>query len=120
MFQIFVQDGIFAAGAPRWMRIQVKSLCQGPLNYQKVSQALLTMFGGDHKPSARDLFNDGASSGENSHLAVTALKPTSTRTATSMAMDYGHYDDDVYHAETYDEEPTIYEDDVPEDVELRG
>ena len=44
------------AGVPKWTHLQVKSLCGGVLSYQKVAQALLKMFGGDHKPNAEGLF----------------------------------------------------------------
>ena len=39
------------AGVPKWTHLQVKSLYGGVLSYQKVAQALLKMFGGDHKPN---------------------------------------------------------------------
>ena len=53
------------AGVPRWTHLQVKSLCGGTLGYAKVSQALLKMFGGDHKPNTKDLYKGG---GDNTHI----------------------------------------------------
>ena len=43
------------AGVPRWTHIQVKALCGGDLDYEKVHKALMKMFGGDHKPNPKDL-----------------------------------------------------------------
>ena len=43
------------AGVPRWTHVQIKAMCGGDLDYDKVSKALIRMFGGDHKPSSRDL-----------------------------------------------------------------
>ena len=43
------------SGTPKWTYLQIRSLCGGTLSYQKVAQALLKMFGGDHKPNVRDL-----------------------------------------------------------------
>ena len=54
------------AGVPKWTHLQVKSLCGGVLSYQKVAQALLKMFGGDHKPNAKDLFR-GSGRHENAY-----------------------------------------------------
>ena len=44
------------AGVPKWTHLQVKALCGGTLEYQKVAQALLKVFGGDHRPNVKDLF----------------------------------------------------------------
>ena len=43
------------AGVPRWTHVQVKALCQGDLDYEKVHKALMKMFGGDHRPNPKDL-----------------------------------------------------------------
>ena len=43
------------AGVPRWTHVQLKAMCGGDLDYDKVSKALVRMFGGDHRPNARDL-----------------------------------------------------------------
>ena len=43
------------AGVPRWTHVQVKSMCGGDLDCDKVSQALMRIFGGDHKPNNKDL-----------------------------------------------------------------
>ena len=43
------------AGVPRWTHVQVKSMCGGELDYDKVATSLLRMFGGDHKPNPKDL-----------------------------------------------------------------
>ena len=39
------------AGVPKWTHVQVKSMCGGELDYDKVSLALMRMFGGDHRPN---------------------------------------------------------------------
>ena len=43
------------AGVPRWTHVQLKAMCGGDMDYEKVSKALVRMFGGDHRPNARDL-----------------------------------------------------------------
>ena len=43
------------AGVPKWTHVQVKSMCGGDMEYDKVSQALMRMFGGDHRPNSKDL-----------------------------------------------------------------
>ena len=43
------------AGIPRWTHVQVKSMCDGDLDYDKVAKALIRMFGGNSKPNPRDL-----------------------------------------------------------------
>ena len=43
------------AGVPRWTHVQVKSMCGGDLDYKKVKDALMRIFGGDHKPNGKDL-----------------------------------------------------------------
>ena len=55
------------AGVPRWTHLQVKALCGGTLEYNKVAQALLKVFGGDHRPNQKDLFRG---SGETSQAFV--------------------------------------------------
>ena len=43
------------AGVLRWTHVQLKAMCGGDMDYEKVSKALIRMFGGDHRPNARDL-----------------------------------------------------------------
>ena len=43
------------SGVPRWTYVQVKSMCGGDIDYEKVVKALIRMFGGDSKPNPRDL-----------------------------------------------------------------
>ena len=47
------------AGVPKWTHVQVKSMCGGELDYDKVSLALMRMFGGDHRPNPKDLNRHG-------------------------------------------------------------
>ncbi len=47
------------AGVPKWTHVQVKSMCGGELDYDKVSLALMRMFGGDHRPNPKDLNRQG-------------------------------------------------------------
>eukprot|EP00913_Durusdinium_trenchii_P000385 g353.t1 len=47
------------AGVPKWTHVQIKALCQGELEYEKVQKALMKMFGGDHKPNTKDLRTGG-------------------------------------------------------------
>ena len=52
------------AGVPRWTHVQVKALCQGELEYEKVHKALMKMFGGDHRPNPKDLMKMTGSSND--------------------------------------------------------
>ena len=47
------------SGIPRWMFVQIKTMCNGELEYERVAKALLRVFGGDHKPNAKDLARHG-------------------------------------------------------------
>lgn len=47
------------SGVPKWTHVQVKSMCGGELDYDKVSLALMRMFGGDHRPNPKDLNRQG-------------------------------------------------------------
>ena len=47
------------AGVPKWTHVQIKALCGGDLEYTKVSNALMRMFGADHKPNPKDLSRVG-------------------------------------------------------------
>ena len=88
------------SGAPRRTHIQLKSLCQGSLNYQKVSQALLKMFGGDHKPNIRDLLKVGTSQGENSYLTEEGDEAYFYEDTDFHGEDDWNYDEDVYQSES--------------------
>ena len=43
------------ARVPKWTHVQVKSMCGGELDYDKVSLTLMRMFGRDHRPNPKDL-----------------------------------------------------------------
>ena len=98
------------AGIPKWTHVQIKALCSGDLAYDKVSNALMKMFGADHKPNPKDLVRPGKE--ENFYAEFD---------------DEGAYDhEDEYAAEWddafYEEEDAYYEEDeddvVPSDLEL--
>ena len=42
------------SGVPRWTHPQIKAMCNGEMEVDKVSKALTRMFGGDSKPSSKD------------------------------------------------------------------
>ena len=42
------------SGVPRWTHVQVKAMCNGDMSVDRVSRALIRMFGGDSKPNAKD------------------------------------------------------------------
>ncbi|CAL1173933.1 unnamed protein product [Cladocopium goreaui] len=42
------------SGVPRWTHVQVKAMCNGDMSVDRVSKALIRMFGGDSKPNAKD------------------------------------------------------------------
>ena len=37
---------------PKWTHLQIKSMCSGDSEYEKVGRALVRMCGGDHQPNA--------------------------------------------------------------------
>ena len=97
------------AGVPKWTHLQVKSLCGGVLSYQKVAQALLKMFGGDHKPNAKDLFR--GSGGHENAYAVDDYEEAYLYDEADDYHDDFWWDDDVYYAEHYaEDEPPADED----------
>ena len=82
-------------------------MCGGDMEYSKVSQALMRMFGGDHRPNPKDFGKINKDD-----------------------VFYEDFDDEVYYEEeddelydNYDEEAgdgwddVYYEDEIPEDVE---
>ena len=54
------------SGVPRWTHVQVKAMCNGDMSVDKVSKALIRMFGGDSKPNAKDsvLYVDAEDDGD--------------------------------------------------------
>ena len=42
------------SGVPRWTHVQVKAMCNGDMSVDRVSKALIRMFGGDSKPNTKD------------------------------------------------------------------
>ena len=40
------------AGVPRWTHVQIKAMCSGDLEYEKVGKALIRMFRGDHRATS--------------------------------------------------------------------
>ena len=82
-------------------------MCSGDMEYNKVSQALMQMFGGDHRPNPKDLGR-----------------------LNKDEIFYKDADDEVFYEEDEDEyydgydedygdasEDVYYEDEIPEDVE---
>ena len=56
------------AGVPRWTHVQIKAMCSGDLEYEKVGKALIRMFGGDHRPQTRDLVRPGTTVKEEAYF----------------------------------------------------
>ena len=96
------------AGVPRWTHLQVKSLCNGQLTYQKVSQALMKMFGGDHKPNMRDLQKTTAAA-DNNYYADVSEDQAFYYDDTPEEWDDGYVYEDTFHADDVAEE--VYFDD---------
>ena len=73
------------SGVPRWTHVQVKAMCNGDMSVDKVSKALIRMFGGDSKPNAKDsvLYVDAEDDGD-------------------------FYDDDYIHDEVYYQDDDSY------------
>ena len=42
------------SGVPRWTHVQVKAICNGDMSVDRVSKALIRMFGGDSKPNTKN------------------------------------------------------------------
>ena len=98
------------AGIPRWTHVQIKALCSGDLTQEKVSNALMKMFGADHKPNPKDL-----------------VKPGKEENFFAEYEDDGAYEyEDEHNAEWddayYEEDEVYYEDEeedaIPSDLEL--
>ena len=104
------------AGAPKWTHLQVKTLCGGVLSYTKVAQALLKMFGGDHKPNAKDLFR--STGGHESSYVVDDYDDAYYYEELDDYHDDGWWEDEAYAAEHFGDDEPPADDDVPEDVEL--
>ena len=60
---------LIRATTPNWMLPQAKALCQGRLETARVRSALLKMFGGDSKPSPKDLHRPARGRHEEEHMA---------------------------------------------------
>ena len=95
------------SGIPKWMFVQIKTMCNGELEYEKVAKALLRVFGGDHKPNSRDLAR-GAKDESFYEDEVDEQEEA------WYEEEYG----DDWNYESYDyedqEEETYYEEEVPE------
>ena len=96
------------AGVPRWTHVQIKAMCSGDLEYEKVGKALIRMFGGDHRPNARDLVRGGANAKDEAYYEEEAEEDW--------------YDEfmveDGYEPEWYDDEAYFEEDEeIPEELE---
>ena len=98
------------AGVPRWTHVQIKAMCAGDLEYDKVGKALIRMFGGDHRPNARDLVR---SSANNPKEETYYEEDEEDWREEYWAEDYGA-DADWYEEENFYEEE---DDEVPEELE---
>ena len=99
------------AGVPRWTHVQIKAMCSGDLEYEKVGKALIRMFGGDHVPNARDL---GARSTTSSKEEVYVEEEDEWYDdADGYANDGDWYDDEAFEADEYEED----EEPIPEELE---
>ena len=97
------------AGVPRWTHVQIKAMCSGDLEYEKVGKALIRMFGGDHQPNARDL--------------MTRPSPSNKDEVYIEEEDeWCDEADEAYYEEWYDDEEEAfeaeYDDDEPVPTEL--
>ena len=99
------------AGVPRWTHVQIKSMCGGDLDYDKVGKALIRMFGGDHKPSARDLGRMVSSGAKEETYYEEDDEEWFEEAAIAEEWDEW-YDEEAFGADEYDEEY-----DIPEELE---
>ena len=99
------------SGIPKWMFVQIKTMCNGELEYEKVAKALLRVFGGDHKPNSRDLAR-GAKDESFYEDEVDEQEETWYEEEYGDDWNYESYDYEDQEDETYYEE-----EEVPEDVE---
>ena len=90
--------------------VQIKSMCSGDLEYEKVGRALIRMFGGDHKPNARDLGRVQSTSNKDEVLYEDEEDEW-----------YGDYGKGYAAEERYEEEAfeagEFDEDEIPEELE---
>ena len=92
------------AGIPKWTHVQIKALCGGDLEYEKVSSALMRMFGADHKPNPKDLMRIGK---DDNFYGETADE--------EVLVEYEEEDYDWNDA-YYDDDEAYYEDELEEDT----
>ena len=98
------------SGIPKWMFVQIKTMCNGELEYEKVAKALLRVFGGDHKPNAKDL---ARSSREENYFEDEVDAEEEAWYEEEM---YGEWYGEGYEHEEYEDE-AFYEEEIPEEVE---
>ena len=96
------------AGVPKWTHVQVKSMCGGELEYGKVGQALVRMFGGDSKPNPKDLARLGKDDifYEDEPHEDAFYQEDDEDWQEALDEDWGDWAEDV-----------MYEEEIPEDVE---
>eukprot|EP00435_Cladocopium_sp_Y103_P053716 s692_g17.t1 len=97
------------SGVPKWTHVQIKSMCGGDLEYNKVSQALMRMFGGDHRPNPKDL---GRTSKDDAFFEDNLEDDVYYEDDDDFGYGDGYFDE----FEEYDDE-AYFEDEVPEEVE---
>ena len=89
------------AGVPKWTHVQIKALCQGELEYEKVQKALMKMFGGDHKPNTKDL----RTGGKDETFYEEEWEAYDDEDAYEMAEEYGWPEEEAYEADEDEEWP---------------
>eukprot|EP00913_Durusdinium_trenchii_P004613 g4282.t1 len=87
------------SGVPKWTHVQIKALCQGKLEYEKVQKALMKMFGGDHKPNAKDL----RVAGKDDAFFEEEWEAYDDDEAYELAEDYEWQEEEAYEIEKEDE-----------------
>ena len=95
------------AAVPRWTHVQVKALCQGELEYDRVQKALMKMFGGDHRPNVKDIKAGGSSAKDDGFFEedYETVYEEDEAYDTYAYEDYEWgYEEEAYEADEYEEE----------------
>ena len=96
------------AAVPKWTHVQVKALCQGELEYDRVQKALMKMFGGDHRPNVKDIKTSGSSAKDDGFFEEEYEVTYEDEEPYEDYYNYEDYDwgyeEEAYEADEYEEE----------------
>eukprot|EP00913_Durusdinium_trenchii_P002397 g2213.t1 len=109
------------AAVPRWTHVQVKALCQGELEYDRVQKALMKMFGGDHRPNVKDIKAGGSSAKDDGFFEedYETVYEEDEAYDTYAYEDYEWgYEEEAYEADEYEEEDPEIDEAVDQEINV--